>query len=330
MLEYGCFIDNTLSTSCDGTDTCEAHWWWFGLSLSILIISTVLQSFFYGDDCHSPGLCCLSCFQLGHLRDFCLVISGAKEDPEQNRRVLLRETTMKITESAPQLYLQSYVLFAVGAHRHRSKLMSVIISAMSLAFGVTKFIAHLKRIRCNQKFGIGLFIATDQLLRASAYALVLSEAARPIGVPLMLFFALVSWFIRYKADGGGWDSLLSPLLTGVAAGHIVPLLSLQAIMSPQAALKNQIKDLKLNGSDFWKKLYVYGALVPRYVEVAIYVVLGLTVAQRRCGFPPTEEVWVICGLLSANFCMLGLLRYVHPEEDTAVATVVVAPVGRIR
>ena len=36
------------------------------------------------------------------------------------------------------------------------------------------------------------------------------------------------------------------------------------------------------------------------MEILIYAILGLTVAERRCGFPPHKEVIVVFGLLGAN------------------------------
>jgi hypothetical protein len=43
-------------------------------------------------------------------------------------------------ESAPQLYLQSYILFVIGEHRNHLKLISIMFSALSLAVGVSKFV----------------------------------------------------------------------------------------------------------------------------------------------------------------------------------------------
>lgn len=139
MLEYGCFLSNNLTTSCDGVEGCEAHWWWFGLALSILIISSLVQSFYYSGDCGSCGLCCLSLLQLSYLRDLCVALGG-EEDTEENRRVMIRDVIVKMLESAPQLYLQSYILFVIGEHRNHLKLISIMFSALSLAVGVSKFV----------------------------------------------------------------------------------------------------------------------------------------------------------------------------------------------
>lgn len=335
MLEYGCFLNNNLTTSCDGVEGCEAHWWWFGLALSILIISSLVQSFYYSGDCGSCGLCCLSLLQLSYLRDLCVALGG-EEDTEENRRVMIRDVIVKMLESAPQLYLQSYILFVIGEHRNHLKLISIMFSALSLAVGVSKFVMwQFEDTRLLPKVALALFLTSDQLMRAAAYALVLSEAARFLGLPLVLLFGLLAWMLRFRADGaeGGCQlaNLGAPMLTGVVAGHLVPILTLQARMRPKAVLSNQISeiDLRLNGSDCWKKLYIYWSLPLRFVEILIYAILGLTVAERRCGFPPHKEVIVVFGLLGANLLiLLTLCCFTFEPEKRLVATVPVVVVGR--
>jgi hypothetical protein len=65
---------------------------------------------------------------------------------------------------------------------------------------------------------LALFLTSDQLMRAAAYALVLSEAARFLGLPLVLLFGLLAWMLRFRAAGaeGGCQlaNLGAPMLTG--------------------------------------------------------------------------------------------------------------------
>lgn len=313
-LEYGCFIENELSTSCDGSEGCEPHWWWFSTALGILIVSTVVSSFYYST---SPGLCCLSLFQLSHLRD--LYLACEKPDPEEIQRKRIRDMVTKMLESAPQLYLQSYVLFAVGQHRNRQKIVSVVISSLALSYGVMRFLTLDQHATRLQKATLFLFLTTDQLLRASGYALALSEHARQVGVPLILAFALLSWLLRLKADGHG---ALAALFSGLVAGHVVPVDSLQARLTPEAVLQKGFRTTgRLHGSELWRTVYVYYSLLPRYVEVIIYGLLGLTMARRRCGFVPREEVNVIIVLLGLNVSILVFMLCVGFERKAKVVTV---------
>ena len=52
-----------------------------------------------------------------------------------------RELATKILESGPQLYLQSYILFAVGSHGDPVKVASVAISILALGHGLLKVLS---------------------------------------------------------------------------------------------------------------------------------------------------------------------------------------------
>lgn len=223
MLQYGCFLQHTLSTNCttgienvgnvttSWIPTCEPHWWWFGLSLSILVVSTVAHAFVYtirpGQNQKFCCFCCLGIFQLTYLRDLWLAVlyPTTAEAEEEKHSTVGRDFTVKILECTPQLYLQTFVLFSIQAHGDRLKVVSTLLSAASLALGLVKFMAAQSVYQQNflqtfaRKLTVGLFLTTDQLLRASAYSLMLSEVARPLGIPIILLFPVLSLIICYKA-----------------------------------------------------------------------------------------------------------------------------------
>lgn len=317
MLEYGCFLPHALSTTCTvglgnvgnsgWIPTCQAHWWWFGLSLSILLVSTFAQASVYGLG-HGNRRCrcffCLGFFQLSYLRDLWLAImypTTAEAEEEINSSVG-RDLTVKMLECTPQLYLQTYVLFAIQAHGDRLKVISTLLSAASLALGIVRFMARqsLYQQKILQTFPrkvmVGLFFTTDQLLRASAYTLMLSEAARPIGIPIILVFPVLSIIIFYKASGrsgfGGWCLAFS---AGILVGHILPVLGLVSILNPDSD--------ELNGPEWWKKMYSYLALPLRYLEMTLCGVVGLTVAKTTCGHVPVVEMITFFILLFGNIIL---------------------------
>lgn len=165
-------------------------------------------------------------------------------------------------------------------------------------------------------FGVtqpGLFLATDQLLRASGYALVLSPAARPIGVPMMLVFGVLSWGLIHKAygTGGGVATLVFTLFIAVVGGHVVPIFPLNALID--TTMKTALK-----GSECWKQLYLRWALAPRFLEMVLCGIIGWTVAKTACGSTPTVEVGSFFGLLAVNFMfllvMLWCMNDCHPVE----------------
>ena len=326
MLQYGCFLQHVLNTNCTTNaasswiPTCEPHWWWFGLSLSILVLSTVAQAFVYTirPDQHRGFrcLCCLGIFQLTYLRDlFLAVCSPSKARAEEEKQSSIsRDFTLKIMESTPQLYLQSYVLFAIQAHGDPLKLISTIVSAASLALGLVRFMVHTKVLpdilsTFTGKFLVGLFLTTDQLLRASAYALMISESTRPIGIPLIVLFPVLSWIMCYKAFGrSGFGGLCLAFSAGLWAGHILPVMSFSATFKPESS--------DLRGSERWKQVYIYLALPLRYLEMICCGILGLTVTKTSCGKTPVLEMIIFFSLMFGNlfFCIAMISSWIKEPQ----------------
>eukprot|EP00438_Fugacium_kawagutii_P014169 Skav207935 [mRNA] locus=scaffold108:23565:24734:+ [translate_table: standard] len=337
MLEYGCFLRNALSTRCavavdnlsmeSWIPVCQPHWWWFGLSLSILVVSTVAQAFVYTIRPGQHGgfccFCCLGIFQLTYLRDLGMAIcfpDAAQKEAEINSS-LSRDLMVKISECTPQLYLQTYILFAIQAQGDQLKVISTLVSAASLALGLVKFMAAQSGFQgiletFPRKLAVGLFLTTDQLLRAWAYAVMLSEAAWPVGVPIMLLFPLVSLILCYKALGtSGFGGLCLALSAGVWAGHILPLLSLTSTLTPDP------KDFR--GAEVWKRAYIRLALPLRYLEMTSCGVVGFTVAKTACGQVPVIEMTTFFILMFGNLIVcIGIILctrsqvQVNPSEES--------------
>ena len=336
LLQYGCFLQHTLNTNCitgiavenvtKWIPTCEPHWWWFGLSLSILVVSTVAQAFVYtirpGQSQKFHWFCCLGIFQLSYLRDLWLAVMypTIAETEEEEQSTVGRDFTVKILECAPQLYLQTFVLFSIQAHRDGLKVVSTLLSAASLALGFVKFMAAQSVYQQHflqtfaRKLTVGLFLTTDQLLRASAYSLMLSEVARPVGIPIILLFPVLSLIICYKALGrssfGGFCLAFS---VGVLVGHILPLFSLTSTLGDS-------KDLQ--GPAWWKQLYIYLALPLRYIEMTFCGVVGLTMAKTTCGHVPVIEMIVFFSLMVGNLifliamiCCMQIKTQVQPTNE---------------
>lgn len=325
MLEYGCILNNELITSCDldmtsirnvrskstGTvTTCEPHPVWFGLSLTILLLSTCLSAGCYAfgtDNDGSFARCCLGLSQLSHLNDvWHALTTHAEADAElssESVQMNARDLMTKLSECTPQLYLQSYVLFAVGAHGDGFKVLSTVVSAISLAHGIAKSLATDMKVGLVQRVVIGLFLTTDQLLRASAYAMVLSPAARPLGIVFMLTFAFLGFVLLPKSTGG-LNALFEGLLFGVLGGQLVPFMTLGYRLRPAVFLdRPDLCDVPLER----KKLWVYGMFPLRYLEMVLCGAIAWSIAETSCGYAPTHEVASFSALLVVNvliFCVM--------------------------
>ncbi|CAK8998518.1 unnamed protein product [Durusdinium trenchii] len=306
VLSYGCFTNNSLTISCNNQDVflsnstnsttnatitleeealCQPHWWWFGIGLSLLVVSTLVQACFYGGFSDSVTWGVVSLCQLSYVRDVWL----ATQDDDPNDKgdgeatpAMLRDVIVKLTECAPQLYLQSYILFAVGAHGHFVNVFSTLVSASSLSYGIAKRYSFLD---LKEKILVFFFLATDQLLRASAYAFILSDAVRPIGITLAVLFLV--GLTALVCCAGGSETGCSYLLFG----HLVPVSFFQ-VADPE---KSQSE-----------KRAWFLCLIGRYIEMIIYGLLGLTVATTSCGYAPVNEVVAFFALLAVNVVLLLL------------------------
>ena len=265
----------------------------FGIGLSLLVVSTLVQACFYGGFSDSVTWGVVSLCQLSYVRDVWL----ATQDDDPNDKgdgeatpAMLRDVIVKLTECAPQLYLQSYILFAVGAHGHFVNVFSTLVSASSLSYGIAKRYSFLD---LKEKILVFFFLATDQLLRASAYAFILSDAVRPIGITLAVLFLV--GLTALVCCAGGSETGCSYLLFG----HLVPVSFFQ-VADPE---KSQSE-----------KRAWFLCLIGRYIEMIIYGLLGLTVATTSCGYAPVNEVVAFFALLAVNVVLLLLFVLLDLQE----------------
>ncbi|CAK9048317.1 unnamed protein product [Durusdinium trenchii] len=343
-LQYGCVIRHDLSTSCDGVDPqaeCEVHGWWFGLSLFLLIGSNLVQSamwtyitavdeFGWVESCLKlagiwvllfvAGLC-----QLHYVVDIVLALRGGAPTDVKIDRIIARELATKIGESAPQLYLQSYVLFAVGAHGSPMKMFSVIISILALAHGIIKTLLMFEDRGVEKTLPLkgfvyravaAIWLATDQGLRSAAIALVLSAEVRLHGSMLLGFFMLLVWAMfvwtnardpdsEFAVKGGcptvetfrdavrlfvlGVCFLLVSLLGSLFTCYVIPVLWLHDLFE-------------------WSKPAFDRVVVIRWVEMASCAALALLLAKNVCGYTPDREVGGLIGLLAFNMLCYCCMR----------------------
>lgn len=169
VLQYGCIIGASLphGARCH-TETagdCEAHPWWFGLGLTLLVVSNLLQSFMWSvnsyllwrDKGYRPRSTCgrvlmflgnflLGCCQLHYVVDISMALKfkeTPQDSPELAECVFWRELVVKVVETTPQLYLQIYVLLALEGHENAWRLASLAVSVAALGHGLVQVLSLL-------------------------------------------------------------------------------------------------------------------------------------------------------------------------------------------
>ena len=331
VLQYACVINSDMSVGCGSGDgsgelqACEAHPWWFAIGLSLLVISNVVQSCcwafcfckFLGEHAKDqiPETCAgrlglllllflLAFAQLHYLADIaaaCMVGAPHLGDStdEFSNGYIFRELATKILESGPQLYLQSYILFATGSHGDPMKLASVAISILALGHGLMKLMsmegpsALAKPAYWMITF---LWFSSDQALRSAGYALVLAPGARPFGMVLVALAALASCGLGVR-DGFFLSLCCENLQRGGALfffGYLVP-----------GFLLFENADL----------VSAWPVLLVRWVEMATCALLSYAFATTNCGHAPTNEVLGLLGLLLFNV-LCHLIRYFCFDHET--------------
>ena len=323
ILKYACVVDSGLSVKCgddEMSQTCQPHYWWFGIGLTMLVISNLAQSWawvvlihanfrFNRPVCGAIGLFMTAFSQMSYVVDIYLAAVGRDtnveiEDKERARQTalgkkIIREVLTKCLESAPQLYFQSYVLFALGAHGEPAQVASVVISILSLAYGSTKIFAlNSVAIRFTQTRAyksmttfsglalICLFGALDLAWRAGATAIVLTEASRPVGIGVLIVFYLafiVCWGTNLDTRGPIVQRICPAILLGTLVGHLTP-----------GAL------LILSGSEDSFTGPPRLALL-RWCEGLACMAVAFGVSKTACGYTPVREAWalLVCVLASA-------------------------------
>ena len=318
ILKYACVVDSGLSLKCGDdqtSQTCQPHYWWFGIGLTLLVISNLAQSclwvFMIQRDfrfnrplCAAIGLFMTAFSQTSYVVDVYLAAVGRATNQEWARQQalrgkLIREMLTKSLESAPQLYFQCYVLFALGAHGEPAQVASVVISILSLAYGCTKIFALdpdlSTRMRAYKRMTtfrglalICLFQALDLAWRAGATALVLTEASRPVGICVLLAFCLA--FIVCYATNFDSRSIVCRICVAILFGTLL------AHLTPGELLQlgsEERRDLRFTGPPRLALL--------RWCEGLACVAVAFGAAKTACGHTPVREAWalLVCVLSSA-------------------------------
>ncbi|CAE7396510.1 unnamed protein product [Symbiodinium sp. KB8] len=334
-----------------GEGTCQAHWHWFWIGLTLLIISNVVQSIvwtyeMYGTVAYTlkklPKSSCgefcvaLACFvlafcQINYIVDLALVATGTLGGDDDDGGMgpihssakrtsflrLTRDMITKCLESAPQLYFQSYVLFAQGVHGEPTQLASIVLSILALSYGGTKIWSseymmngfmivkwHLRRRLTSWPSLVLIFLtgALDQAWRAGAAALVLTEASRELGVGLLVVF-YVAFLLCFAANMGnicGW--LPAGVWFGTWVGHLTPGLLLMVGGTFNQNHQHRDTDSRLLSFKAAPRL---AAL--RWTEGMVCVCVAFYFAKNPCGYAPVREAWALLGcLLSSMLLYLAL------------------------
>ena len=331
VLRFGCLLESKLSTSCEpavGSEACEAHPAWFGIGLSLLVVSNSLQSACWLGGARSVledldrlpetklgwfatylSLFVVAFFQMNYLVDIALVFKLGAPDDGRKDVFMFREFITKSCESAPQLYFQSYVLFAVGSHGDPAQLVSVCISVLALAHGMLK-LGPLGPVLDNdvQKplenpffYAVTfLWLASDQALRSAGFALVLSQGSRPYGLALLALTSMAATGAFAAADAG--YNCLSNLIgccLSFASAYMVPLMPWWELTSGR--------------SEFVKSLCGL-VLTIRWLETAGCALLAYLFAKSNCGYTPVREVFGLICILGFNLACFNFLHLCFDKE----------------
>ncbi|CAE7566672.1 unnamed protein product [Symbiodinium sp. CCMP2592] len=337
VLQYGCIIDSVVSTGCGEAEElqgCQAHPWWFGIGLFLLIGSDLAQSYLWTFGAFSlmerewfpfirrhcgfyyavPAiglllfiLFVLALAQVHYLLDIAVVchlgIPKMEDDQFFARGRQNREIAAKLLESAPQLYLQAYILFAVGSHGDPVKILSVIISVLSLSRGIMETLKKEMGLAvASPIYSVvtGLWLASDQALRAAGFALVLSHSARPYGIAVIASSSLATcvWVVAAEAR----DRLDLSIIVGVVCFY--PWSFFMIYLVPAYFTINH---------NFWS-MVAWPCLIIRWLESAIFALVAFLVARTSCGHVPTSEVAGIFGLLLLNICIYTIRHFCFDRE----------------
>ena len=229
--------------------------------------------------------------------------------------LLQREITTKCLESAPQLYFQAYVLFALGTHGEPLQAVSVAISVASLTYGGMKaffvcrhlFVAenvYMRLASILSKIMILLAGSLDQAWRAGAFALVLTQASRPIGIALLvsfwvLFVSTATVHLRMQCPR---PNLLLLMCFCATLGTLVAHLTPGMLLVMGNTTHNRQADEFTAISRCLPRLAVL-----RWTEGLVCVGVAFAVSKTPCGYTPWREAWGLLGcLLASAFLYLTL------------------------
>ena len=330
MLQYGCIMDNSLTPDCPSVllvnetnettvleahaeATCSPHWAWFGISCTLIVISTLVPAFAWTlgrmaeTTCRSSFFCCLGILQLTHvwqLGELFLEMEPSEIRAEDSS--FLRNLATAMTESAPQLFLQAYVLFALGAYGQGFKLASVGISIVSLTSSVVMAAAASAdtRMKTWKAKAIGMFfIGTDVAVRSMGFAMAFSEPVRAFGTATAgSFFTVCLCYQLCICRRQGTHRGESRARMGlVFLPYLIPATPL------------------IFDKDDYRKTGLEVVLALRYIETVIFGILAGVFGQTACGNSLGVELAVYFSMLVANaLALIGFNCFV--EKDGTIST----------
>ena len=205
-------------------------------------------------------------------------------------------------ESVPQLYLQAYILFALGAYGQTFKVMSVCSSVLSLAgssvmvcavFSEATSIgpARLSRVWPGKVLAM-LFMATDAAARCMGFAMVLSEPVRAYGLPTCVTFFLICSIYPLCLPKKDPAMVLT-----------VPYLVLLAV-------------LLTTGKQHYRESGLEIVQALRYMENLLFGILAGAFGQTACGNSLALELGIYFGMLVANaVALISLQCFVDDDGE---------------
>ena len=296
---------------------CSPHWAWFGISCTLLVISTLVPAMWWtlgqmqrheNDNlcCGGcPHFCCLGVAQLSHAWELIALCLGHERTEDDENGSVFRNIFTSITESAPQLYFQAYVIFQLGAYGQGFKIASICISIASLSASTVMSASsdttdgvRNPRLRSWKGKAIGMcFIATDAAVRSLGYAMALSEPVRPYGAPTAGTFFLLCTIYQVcicRRQRCSSDSAFAV----VTLPYVIPVV-------PLVLKKEQ-----------YRKTGLEVLLALRFLETVTFGILAGIFGETACGSGLARELAVYYSVLVANAVALIAFNCCVAEDGT--------------
>ena len=290
-------VENSLTPNCPlamlGNETaswepqaaeCIPQWSWFGLSCTLVVLSTLVPACWWTLEQHQEKgpngppdccLCCLGIFQLSYFFEVAKFARTGKRDGDDKHASRQYSFLTAVLESTPQLYLQSQVLFALGAHGQAFKVASVCLSIATLTTSVVTFGSH-RLGTWKAKAAAALFIGTDAAVRSMGFAMAFSEPIRPYGAAVAATtFVACNLYQAWSARKEGEYAALLLL------PYVVPA----AVMADE---------------EEFRRLGMPVVLALRFVETIAFGILAAVFGKTACGGGLETELAIYFGLLAAN------------------------------
>ncbi|CAE6935989.1 unnamed protein product, partial [Symbiodinium natans] len=304
MLQYACVVENSLTPDCSlaipGNQTsreplaaeCIPQWSWFGISCALVVLSTLVPSFWWmafqtqreGQSVpRMCAFCCLGIFQLTHLWELATFARRGTREEHEKDASSGRTLFAAVVESVPQLYLQAYVLFALGARGQAFKLASVCLSVTTLTASVVMLGTTGRNDRLSTwkaQAAAALFIGTDAAVRSMGLSMAFSEPVRPYGAPVAA--ATFVACVLYQA----WS------IPRGAGGVCNNLASLPYVVPAAAVIADEEEARRKHGMPV--------VLGLRFLETVAFGILAAAFGEAACGGGLETELAVYFGMLVAN------------------------------